>query len=233
MNTRVSKKIITTLAVIAISPIVYAAATLTAEDIGDVFSFGKPAIFASIKSTSSVILKLDCSNFTSFDPNARCVKLDPVANTNFDERKLGIVNLPAGTTETTLCHLLSPSYFYSLSSQAVASPRQIEVRPYFTVLSPVLNDPSFNAPNGELEIFAGGTYSERDDGLAIRSVGQSFTRACNAGMISKSNLIASGVPEAKVDEFFATPMTIQMHLKGSAQRVSFANLSYSLRLLSN
>jgi len=217
------------------------AGAVTADDVGDVYSFGRNVKFIGVGQSGTVTLADDCTPDPSFPPgpNDRCIVVNPApATTVIDERDIGRLNLPGKASNSLLCHWLTPIAFYTFVNGTGGNANAtFRLTPYFTVENEVLNDPSLIDPTtglpygGSFEV-ALGTFrdSANLDSGQSETNSMNLSRVCIAGMVSKLNLIDMGLSDAQATEFFKKPTTIRFHLAGTARFVGFASVSYGLRL---
>ncbi len=206
----------------------------------DPYSFGHHARWIGLGQTQTVLLAADCS---APPEGARCVTLNPAPQaTNFDERDLGRITIPAASSQSMVCHLTSPIWSYQFNNTTgVPQPNAVlRIQPYITVESEVLNDPALIDPRtgapygGRFEDAMPGQLREsRSLAPGERHMRQEmYTRACIAGILSRANLQGfDGLTDQQVRRFFNSPITLRLHLRGTTRLVDSADLLYGLRLL--
>jgi len=200
------------------------AAKLTDADVGDADSFGKKVVWIGLVQTGAVLLDASCNpdDIGQLGPNDRCVILNPApALTTFEFPDLGHITLPGKSTETLICHWVTPLIGYTMvNSTANPASGSITLLARFRLESTVLSGPPFN---GGIDI---GSLSSYRDTLPlapseVRSQTIQPTRTCIEGMISASTLMNThGLTENQVKDFFKNPITIRAGVSGSARLVT-------------
>ncbi|MFO1314287.1 MAG: hypothetical protein U1F58_01690 [Burkholderiales bacterium] len=218
------------------------AAPLTDADVGDADSFGKKVVWIGLAQTGVVVLADDCdpSAVGTLGPNDRCVTLAAApASTSFDYPDLGHVTLPGKSTDTLICHWVTPLVSYGfLNTTGAAALARFTLRATYRLESAVLANPALINPltglpfNGGIDIVGLPTYRNFQtiaDGATQSHTIQS-TRTCIEGMISKSTLVNTyGLTEAQAKSFFANPVTIRAGVSGDAALVSGASIIVGTR----
>lgn len=225
---------------------VHAKAGPTDAEVGDSESFGKNVKWIGLLQTGNVSLQTDCTPVPGDPPpgpDDRCVTLNPApAITTFDLPDIGRIKLPGRSTNSLLCHWLSPIALYTMQNTtgAFAPNATFTLAPYIVVENPVLADPSLIDPStglpfgGRLETSFAATYR---DSMSMQpgerqSRRWSESRTCIAGFISKKNLVEGlGLTDAQARNFFRSDMTLRFGLRGTAQLVTNASLIYGLRVM--
>lgn len=210
-----------------------------AEDVGDVESFGRSALYMGA-SSGSFRLDDDCAAAPSPTPSGHCSNLNPApALTTFTADEVCRIKLPKKATRSIIYPALNFFVNYQLrNSTGVDQPQglfnytatlSIESA---ALLNPAIIDPATGLPaNGKLTNQF--SYIYRDD----RSMKDgdrhrqrvTLVRVGNAG-INKTQLVAQGLSQAVVDALFASEMTIKMNVTGGAKLVTDASVTCNMRL---
>jgi hypothetical protein len=216
----------------------------TASTVGDIDSFGRSARYLGYIQSGLLLVQSDCSVAATgtLGPDDHCVTTNPApATTAFSFQDVGRMIIPGKSSNSLFCHTQTPLVIYSFSNgTGVYQPSaRIVVTPSYKIENPVLNDPSLIDPNTGLpfngsftvsisgvrhsrSLQPGETQVERDAG----------TRACIAGIVSKSALISSyGLTAAQASKFFSNDTIITMNLQGSTTMVDFAQVIYGTRIM--
>lgn len=221
----------------------------TADDVGDVGSFGSNAVFIGAESGFITLQTDPCGPTPTPTPSTnpantnQCFQIvDTTVTTPFNAGNVARINLPKDSARTMIYPVLNFFYNYHMNNLS-GSPTQarFQFTANISIVSPVLNDPSCidpntSAPCGGVLTFAfspNRVFDDRHlDTGEHAEVRMTVTRAGNAG-ISKANLIAEGLPSALVDNLFHNPMTLQMNVIGTAKNVDSASVTANMRLLSD
>lgn len=238
MNYSISKILVLTLTSLAITGALRAAPP-TAEDVGDVGSFGHNAQYMG--ATSGFInLIPSCPPDPSPTPNNQCFNLAPApALTAFDAQDILRIKLPKKATRTIIYPALNFFINYQLeNTTGVFQPQGVfSYTALLTIESDVLLDPSIIDPgtglpaNGKLVgqfsyIYRDDRSMDTNDRQRLR---ETLVRVGNAG-INKAQLISQGLAESVVDDLFKNAMTIRMSVTGTARLVTDANITCNMRL---
>lgn len=206
---------------------------------GDPDSFGRNVIHLGVASTPSVAFQNNCAVSPPPAP-ARCVTLNAQpAVTNFTEAKLTVLTIPAKSTNSLLCIVLTPSVSFLFHNQTgVAQPMaRFNARATIQLDNEILNDPTLIDPttgqpfNGRLQLSIATYYETRNMAVGEREHKQLFmTRHCIHG-ISRAALVESyGLPASVADDFFSHPLTLSFGAAGEAQLVATATYYYGVRI---
>ena len=223
-----------------------AKAAPTDAEVGDAFSFGRNVKWLGLIQSGQVILTDDCTPVPGdppLGPDDRCVTLNPApASTSFDLADIGRMVIPGRSTQSIMCHWLTPIAFYQLSNTTgVFQPNaSFRLTPYIVVENEVLSDPALIDPTtglpfgGVLEsAFAatiGQTRSMQPGDRESFRFGHS--RVCIAGFLSKRSLIENyGLTSAQATEFFKKDTKLRFGVRGQAALVSGASFTYGLRVM--
>lgn len=231
-----------TVAAYVAAPASVIAAPLTDADVGDADSFGKKVVWIGLVQTGVVVLAEDCTPDPDFPPgpNDQCVTLSAApASTSFSYPDLGHVTLPGKSTDTLICHWVTPLVSYGFhNTTGAAALARFTLRATYRLESAVLANPALMNPltglpfNGGIDIPGLPTYRNHQtiaDGATQSHIIQS-TRTCIEGMISKSTLVNTyGLTEAQAKSFFANPVTIRAGVSGDAALVSGASIIVGTR----
>ena len=219
----------------------------TADDVGDVGSFGNNAIYLGAESGFITLQTDPCpaptpgpSPSTNPANGDQCFQItDTSATTPFDAENSARINLPGNVAKTILYPVLNFFYTYNMNNTTGASAQaRFQFTANIRIVSPVLNDPSCIDPNtsapcgGQLtfQFTPNRVFDDRHlDAGETAQVRMTFSRAGNAG-ISKDQLISEGLPSALVDKLFKNPMTLQLNVVGTAKNVDFAQITDNMRL---
>ena len=200
------------------------APTVSAADVGDADSFGRNVHFIGVGQTGVVAIEPDCTPDPSFPPGPddRCAAIvSPAVQTSIVATDVGRIKLPAKASNSLLCHsVTSFPFWHFLNTSAVPAVAQFRYSFSFTIENEVLNDPALIDPTtgapfgGKLEV----GFSSITDDQTLQAGDQATrrnvtTRACIAGLVSKSGLIDTyGLSAALADDFFKKAMTIRMNI---------------------
>ncbi len=222
----------------------------TADDVGDVGSFGNNAVFIGAESGFITLQTDPCPAATpgpspSTNPanGDQCFQItDTTTTTPFNAQNIARINLPKDSAKTMIYPVLNFFYNYHMNNLSGAPTQaRFQFTANISIVSPVLNDPSCidpntSAPCGGVLTFAfspNRVFDDRHlDTGEHAEVRMTFSRAGNAG-ISKANLIGEGLPPALVDKLFHNPMTLQMNVVGTAKNVDSASVTANMRLLAD
>ncbi|MEO6103083.1 MAG: hypothetical protein ABIP44_05525 [Pseudoxanthomonas sp.] len=217
-----------------------AMAAPTVEDVGDVDSFGRNLTWLGVTQGNVELTHAGCSSPTN--PDDACVALNAApALTSFAFNDIARVVLPPKSTNSLLCHWLSPvltiTYANPTGAPVVAS---LSYSPTLTVENEVLNapgliDPTTGLPfNGKLRTSM--TASERFEvplaaGMTLNSR-ERDSAVCISGFINKRTLTdLFGLTDSQAKQFFKKTTTVRMNISGSAQYVDEAGMNMGLRIV--
>lgn len=211
-------------------------------DVGDADSFGHQVRWLGLASSKLLVVRSDCTPRPGEDPDMLCMQVDPTAGTQFGEfRDVAHMTLPARSTQTLLCHWLTPTMAGTLTNYSGYDNRiaRLTMQPSITIENAVLNAPGLVDPetglplNGKLDVFASSSQlvALLDQGEQVPQRLNS-TRTCIGGYLNKRSLIEFyGLTEAQAREFFNQPTTIRLNMNVFASQVSFASVSYAIRFV--
>lgn len=217
----------------------------TDAEVGDADSFGRNVKWLGLLQAGSVTLTSDCTpppGSPPPGPDQRCITLNPApAVTSFDLPDIGRMTLPKRSTQSLLCHWLSPIVFYNLFNGGVApATGSLRLSPYLEVYSEVLADPSLVDPStglpfgGRLETGFAATYVDAAtlDPGGSASHRFSESRTCIAGFLSRRSLVENyGLSEAQARDLLRGEIALRFGLRGSASLVTDASIIYGLRVM--
>lgn len=220
------------------------AAPPTAEEVGDVGSFGHNAQYMGAKS-GFITLSPACTPAPTPVPpgtanDDQCFTLAAApALTNFDAQDILRIKLPKKATRTIIYPALNFFINYQLqNTTGVFQPQgvfafsaQVTIESD-VLLNPAIIDPATGLPaNGKLISQFG--YNFRDDrSMDVNDrqrLRETLVRVGNAG-INKAQLVSMGLSESVVDDLFKSAMTIRMSVTGSARLVTDATVTCNMRL---
>ncbi len=221
----------------------------TVDDVGDVDSFGKNAVFIGAQSGFITIQNAPCDPSPTPTPSSnpsngtQCFEVtDTSVTTPFDAENSARINLPGDAAKSIIYPVLNFFYTYNMNNTTGAPAQaRFQFTANITIVSTVLNDPSCidpftSAPCGGQLVFQftpNRVFDDRHlDTAEHAQMRMTLTRAGNAG-ISKANLIASGLSPTLVDKLFHKPMTLQLNVVGSAKNVDFASITDNMRLFAD
>jgi hypothetical protein len=247
MNNQVSKLFVLITSSLAIAGWIKAA-PLTADDVGDVDSFGRNAQYMGVASGLITLSTDPCPAPTptptppSVNPanSDQCFQIvDPAVTQSFDAENSCRINLPKSATKDLIYPVLNFFYTYNMNNTSASGDQaRFQFTANMTIVSDVLNDPSCVDPNtsapcgGKLvfQFTPNRVFDDRHlDSLEHAQVRLTLTRAGNAG-INKAQLVASGLSAALVDKLFKNPMTLQLNVIGTVKRVDFVSMNTNMRL---
>ena len=212
-------------------------------DVGDAESFGRQVRWLGLVSGRPLVLRSDCTPQPGEDPELLCMQVDPTTTgTQFGEfRDVARMTLPARSTNSLLCHWLTPTMAATLSNHSGFDNRvaRLTMQPSITVENEVLNaaglvDPETGLPlGGKLDVFASSSQLtgllDQGEQLPQRLTS---TRTCIGGYLNKRTLVEFyGLSEAQAREFFNKPTTVRLNMNVFANQVSFASVSYAIRFV--
>lgn len=238
MKHRISKILVLTLTSLAVA-VGLQAAPPTAEDVGDVGSFGHNAQYMGAAS-GFINLLPSCPPDPTPTPNNQCFNLTPApALTVFDAQDILRIKLPKRATRTIIYPALNFFINYQLeNTTGVFQPQGVfSYTALLTIESDVLLDPSIIDPatglpaNGKLVgqfsyIYRDDRSMDTNDRQRLR---ETLVRVGNAG-INKAQLISQGLAESVVDDLFRSAITIRMSVTGTARLVTDASITCNMRL---
>lgn len=214
-----------------------ASAAVSVDDVGDVDSFGRDLHWLGV--TQAFITLDSACDPASTDP---CQVIpSTTVPTGFTFNDVAHITLPGKATHSLMCYWFSPfinvTYTNPGSTNAVS---QLRYNPTLTIENPVLNDPALidpttGAPFGgklttsmtsseffQVPLPPSTTISERYRDSAV----------CIAGFVNRRMLTDTfGLTSAQVDEFFKKPTTVRLNVSGNVRGVSFAQLTFGLRII--
>lgn len=238
MKYNISKTLVLTLTSLAVVAGLQAAPP-TAEDVGDVGSFGHAAQYMGAAS-GFINLTASCPPVPSPTPNDQCFNLAPApALTTFDAQDILRIKLPKKATRTIIYPALNFFINYQLeNTTGVFQPQGVfSYSALLTIESDVLLDPSIIDPQTGLpangKLVGQFSYNYRDDRSMDTNdrqrLRETLVRVGNAG-INKDALIAQGLAPGVVDDLFKSAMTIRMSVTGTARLVTDASITCNMRL---
>jgi hypothetical protein len=223
------------------------AAPPSADDVGDVGSFGRNAVYLGAES-GFITLQTDACTPTpaptpSHNPanGDQCFQItDTTVTTVFDAENSCRINLPGDAAKTLIYPVLNFFYNYHMNNTSGAPAQaRFQFTGNITIVSSVLNDPTCIDPNTGLPCGGQLTFAftpnrvfddrRLDDGETAE-VRLTLTRAGNSG-INKAQLVQEGLSQMLVDRLFHNPMTLQLNVVGSAKNVDSASITSNMRLL--
>src|SRR2546423_3698416 len=216
------------------------------EDVGEVGSFGHPALYMGATSGFVSMSTDPCPSPTpaptpGFENNNQCFELAAApATTSFDAADICRIKLPKKATRTIIYPVLNFFYTYAMNNPTASDGQaRFPFTANLTIESAALNDPSCTDPNNGgmpcngkllLQFTPNRVFDDRHlDPAEHCQVRLTLTRAGNAG-ITKEALVESGIPQTVVDNLFTGSMTIRANVVGTAKLVDFAEFNVSLRL---
>jgi len=220
------------------------AAPPTAEEVGEVGSFGHNVQYMGAKS-GFILLSPACTPApTPVPPSTanddQCFNLAPApALTTFNAQDILRIKLPRRATRTIIYPALNFFINYQLeNTTGVFQPQGVfSYIAQLTIESDVLLDPSIIDPQTGLpangKLVSQFSYNYRDDRSMDANdrqrLRETLVRVGNAG-INKDALISQGLAPAVVDDLFRSAMTIRMSVTGSARLVTDATITCNMRL---
>ncbi len=215
-------------------------ARLSAAEVGDPESFGKRLRWLGFVQTELLDFQTDCSGAAA--EGERCVEMpDDLSFSEFDERELASISLPAKAASTMICQWITPFIFYSFDnpSKKIEPAASLFLQPYVTVESELFDDPALTDPvtgeplAGAYEYNAAASfYRQRQLDPGETSVDfTNFSRVCIAGILNPKQLSELGLTEKQIRTFFRKPITIRFNVRGSTESVGSARIFYGMRLV--
>lgn len=214
------------------------------QDVGDLASFGKEAKFFGYAIAGTVLVHPDCSNLGfPLGPDDRCFTINAATNSvTFDARDIGRIYFPQKTFNTIISLLSGFQYTYNLANNTAQNVTgRVEYRPYFTLESGVLSDPSLINPqtgqpfNGKVDIGAAGSRILRKTMFPGFQESDSINYGSSSvtGLTKKYFMENFGLSQQVVDLLFYEKMTIRLNIRGTTTRVVQGNFNYSVRFIGN
>jgi hypothetical protein len=221
-------------------------ASVTAATVGDPDSFGRNVVYLGLAQMIKDVFLVSsayglCTDPTFIDPTlTTCIQLSPPPNSgSFNYPNLASISLPANASHSVLCFAFTPFVQYQFSNPGSTSAvSAASGSASFTILNPLLNDPSLIDPTTGVA-FGGkisssiGTGSESYT-LAPGAVDSKFlevSRSCINGFVSRQSLVSTyGLTAAQAKAFFTKPMVIQFGAFGSVQSADFLDYFWGIRL---
>ena len=218
-----------------------ASAAPTADEVGDVDSFGRPVKYLGVKSTSQVQFDTVCTPDPAF-PDEICRVIPPTStptSVTINEPGLATMKIPGGSARSLLCFTVQPvgaasfTNYSTTNQMASLSLRAAITLQNDTLNNPALIDPVTNLPmNGKMEIPLT-IYSEGRT-LPVGHIENktlSGARACIGGLITRRSLIDGyGLTSTQAALFFSRPITLTLGLTGSARSLEYGSFAYGVRI---
>jgi hypothetical protein len=221
------------------------AAPPTAEDVGDVETFGHNVQYMGAAS-GGVTLTAACPAPTPtptppFNPNnSQCFNLAAApATTTFDAQDICRIKLPKKQTRNVIYPACIFFVNYQLqNSTGVSQPSGLfAFTASLSIESDVLNNPSIIDPGTGLPAAGKFTlqfpYIFRDDRSMENGDRQrrreTLVRVGNTGL-TKAQFVALGLTESQVDDLFKSVITVRMSVTGSAKLCTDASITGNMRL---
>ena len=218
----------------------------TADDVGDVGSFGRNAAYLGAESGFITLQTAACTPTPAPTPSHnpadgdQCFQIaDTTVTMPFDAENSCRINLPGNAAKTLIYPVLNFFYNYQMNNTS-GGPAQarFQFTGNITIVSTVLDDPTCIDPNTGLPCGGRLTFAfspnrvfddrHLDDGETAE-VRLTLTRAGNNG-INKAQLVQEGLPQTLVDRLFHNPMTLQLNVVGSVKNVDSASITSNMRL---
>ena len=213
----------------------------TDTQVGDANSFGRNVKFMGMVQTGVLSIASDCTPDPAFPPgpNDHCLVPDVNSNTSFNYPNLGTMLIPGKSSKSLFCHSQTP--FGVMIYHNGTGVYQGTARSNFTVTykienevlaTPGLVDPNTGLPlAGAIETALGAVRDSR--GLQpgdTQIYRDTYTRMCNAGIVSKRSLMEGyGLTEAQATAFFNKDTVITIGLVGSTRLVSDGSMIVGTR----
>lgn len=250
MKNRMSKLLIIAASSVALVGWLKAGPSPTADDVGDVGSFGRAAQYMGDASGFITLQTDPCTTPTptptpsppSVNPanSDQCFQIvDTTVTQSFTADNSCRINLPKDATRTIIYPVLNFFYIYNLNNTTASDGQaRFQFTANITIVSDVLNDPSIIDPMTmapamgklQLQFTPNRVFDDRHlDPGEHAQMRLTLTRAGNAG-ISKAQLVASGLSQTVVDKLFKNPMTLQLNVVGTVKLVDFATITTNMRL---
>ena len=239
-----NKKWIAVLGLISLLVISSVVTGQTVDDVGDLASFGKPAKFFGFAQTGGVIVSRDCSTIGfPLGPDDRCFTINPTTNfVSFDAKDIGRIKFPRKTFQNIIYVFSRHQIVYTFFNTATTNKTgRLQYRPYTTIVSSVLNDPSLINPqtgqpfNGQMDVAnAGGRnfaktlfpgYQENDF--------LTYGSPSISGITKKFLMDNYGLSQQVVDDLFFEEMTIRLNITGVMVNGEEATFNWGARFVGN
>lgn len=212
-------------------------------DVGDADTFGKPMKWLGAMSSPRFIFRTDCSRPSRF------WICHPIYADSGGSASDGIyhdvarMTLPPRSMDRMLCHwqtVTINAQFFNRPDYGTR-PVAVEVFPFITVESDVLNDPAlvdpdYGTPLGgrlTLNMPRAAVHAQLEPGDRVQG-SESSTRTCVGGILTRANLRQYwGLSEAQVKAFFDGPITLRMNVSALAHGVENGSYQVSYRFVGN
>lgn len=212
--------------------------------VGDPDSFGRNSRYLGLLYSGIVMVVPDCTSpDVPHGPDDRCVTLptNGTTRTDFDLPDIGRVTLPARSSNTLLCHWLTPLGAYTLQNTGTARvDARMHFEPYVVIESAALADPTLINPDtgapfgGRLESGFSATHLDQrhlDPGERV-FVRNPPGRTCLSGFLSRRTLVQYyGLSEAQAAAVFRGELRLRFGLRGSVRSAASAILRYGVRIM--
>lgn len=212
----------------------------TDAEVGDANSFGRNMKFIGMVQTGVLSIAPDCTPDPAFPPgpNDQCVV--PVGgNASFNFTNMGTVLIPGKSSKSLFCHSQTPfgAMVYVNNTGVYQGTARTNVIMTYRIENEVLATPGLVDPGtglplgGVIETSLGASRDSR--GLQpgdFQLYRDNYTRFCNAGIVSKRNLVEGyGLTEAQATAFFAKDTVITVGLIGNTRFVDSGSVIVGTR----
>lgn len=214
---------------------------ITAENVGDVDSFGRNVTWLGV--TQAWVELSPAGNACRSDPmpGVVCKELAPLpAATSFEFEDIARFVLPAGASNSLLCHSFSPSIYVEYANPGdVPAIGSVTYVPTLTIENRVLNAPGLVDNQGQPLNGRLTTSMTANEQLVMPlAPGQVVTERvrdsvdCIAGFVSRRQLIDGyRLSERQARDFFRNPTTVRLNVRGNVRNVHGATLTLGMRIL--
>jgi len=237
------KSSIMSLSLLALLALSSVAPGQTVDEVGDVASFGKEAKFFGFAQTGGIIVSRDCTTLPfPLGPDDRCFTLNGNNATSFDVKNIGRIKFPASTFENIIYLLTRHQVAFNfLNATTTNKTGRLVYRPYITLVSSRLEDPSLINPmtglpfNGQMDISqAGGrtltktlfpNYQENDF--------LTYGSPSISGITKKYLMDNYNLPQNVVDDIFQKEITIRLNIAGQTSNIEQGSFNWGVRFIGN
>lgn len=226
-----------------LAAIAFAAPVFAQDPLGDSDSFGTNVKFQGSVASGTIYFSQNCLTLpVVLDANDRCLNVAGPVQITKDFKDIGKIVLPPNSFQNTIYPLVKNNgslYVYN-PSPATSLGYYFNYRPYLTLESPALSDPSLinpltgqpfggkvdiGLPNKEMmnTIVGGGSYLQTDN----------FTTVLTNGVTKRYLMQTYGLNQTVADAIFANKLVIRLNCRVSVQSLTDGFVQYSIRFLGN
>lgn len=239
-----SRKIISCLVLLCCLGLVSNIFGQTDADVGDADSFGLEVKFFGFAQTGYIYFSQDCNNPEfPLEPEDRCVTISQTTGAAiFDLRGLGQIAFPENTFQTIIYLLGRHQISYQFNNPTTSNKfGRLSYRPYITIESDVLSDPSLINPqtgqpfNGKLDVALGGgrLFGKTIFPNSSEFDSQMYSTGSLGGLTKSYFMSAYGLDEATAKKLLTRKMYIYLNMRGTLVNAESSYFKYGIRFLGN